>query len=113
ASVRGAVASRTIWRVPTAGGTAAAQQLTRGESIETYPVMLASGKQMAVLGGDAKRPFGVGIVSAVGGTPKYVYPSMTGFPLDDEVVPQLVITKAADGTEIHNQLFLPKDLKAG
>src|SRR5262249_135570 len=69
--------------------------------------------QIAVLGGDAKRPFGVGIVSADGGAPKYVYPSLTGFPLDDEVAPQLVITKAADGTEIHNQLFLPKDREAG
>src|SRR5882757_2016465 len=30
-----------------------------------------------------------------------------------EVAPQLVLTKAADGMEIHNQLFLPKDLKPG
>src|SRR5260221_6652180 len=26
---------------------------------------------------------------------------------------QLIITKAADGTEVHNQLFLPKDLRPG
>ena len=26
---------------------------------------------------------------------------------------KLVLTKAADGMEIHNQLFLPKDLKPG
>jgi hypothetical protein len=42
------------------GGTA--EQVTRGETIETYPAVLSSGKQVAVLGGDAKRPFGVGIV---------------------------------------------------
>jgi dipeptidyl aminopeptidase/acylaminoacyl peptidase len=29
------------------------------------------------------------------------------------VTPQIVITKAPDGLEIHNQLFLPKDLKPG
>jgi dipeptidyl-peptidase 4 len=29
------------------------------------------------------------------------------------VMPELVITKAEDGTEVHNQLFLPKDLKPG
>ncbi len=27
--------------------------------------------------------------------------------------PEIVITKAADSMEIHNQLFLPKDLKPG
>jgi dipeptidyl-peptidase 4 len=104
---------RHIWKVPTAGGTDAAEQLTRGETIETYPAVLASGKQVAVLGGDATHPFGVGLVSANGGAAKYVYPSLSGFPLDTEVVPQLVLTKAPDGMEIHNQLFLPKDLKPG
>src|SRR6185436_19169370 len=102
---------RHIWKVPTAGGTA--EQVTRGETIETYPAVLSSGKQVAVLGGDAKRPFGVGIVPAQGGPAKYVYPSLTAFPLDAEVVPELVITKAPDGLEIHNQVFLPKDLKPG
>jgi dipeptidyl aminopeptidase/acylaminoacyl peptidase len=109
----GDIERRHIWKVPTAGGTDAAVQLTRGESIETYPVVVGAGKQIAVLGGDATHPFGVGLVSAAGGTAKYVYPSLAGFPLDAEVVPELVLTKAADGTEIHNQLFRPKDLKPG
>jgi dipeptidyl-peptidase-4 len=117
----GDIERRHLWKVPTAGGTDAAEQLTRGETIETYPAVLASGKQVAVLGGDAKRPFGVGLVAASNerltqnnqNTVKYVYPSLAGFPTDAEVVPQLVMTKAADGTEIHNQLFLPKDLKPG
>jgi dipeptidyl aminopeptidase/acylaminoacyl peptidase len=106
----GDIERRHVWRVPTAGGTA--EPLTKGETIETYPAALASGR-VAVLGGDAKRPFGVGIVPASGGAPKYIYPSLAQFPIDAEVVPQLVLTKAADGTEIHNQLFLPKDLKPG
>src|SRR6185295_2990468 len=101
---------RHVWKVPTAGG--AAEQLTKGETIETYPAALASGR-IAVLGGDAKRPFGVGLVPATGGAVKYVYPSLTSFPMDAEVEPQLVVTKAADGMEIHNQLFLPKDLRPG
>ena len=106
----GDIERRHIWRVPTAGG--AAEQLTKGETIETYPAALASGK-VAELGGDAKRPFGVGIVAANGGAPHYIYPSLANFPTDAEVVPQLVMTKAADGLDIHNQLFLPKDLKPG
>jgi dipeptidyl aminopeptidase/acylaminoacyl peptidase len=102
----GDIERRHIWKVPTAGGTA--EQVTRGETIETYPAALSSGKHVAVLGGDAKRPFGVGIVPAQGGAAKYVYPSLAAFPLDAEVVPELVVTKAPDGLEIHNQLFLPK-----
>jgi dipeptidyl aminopeptidase/acylaminoacyl peptidase len=107
----GDIERRHIWSVPTAGGTAV--PVTTGETIETHPAVLASGKQIAVLGGDAKRPFGVGIVSAAGGAAKYVYPSLAAFPIDAEVVPRLVLTKAADGTEIHNQIFLPQDLKPG
>jgi dipeptidyl aminopeptidase/acylaminoacyl peptidase len=107
----GDIERRHIWKVPTEGGTA--EPLTRGETIETYPAALASGKQVAVLGGDAKRPFGVGLVPASSGSARYIYPSLASFPLDAEVVPQLVITKAADGVEIHNQLFLPKDLRPG
>ena len=106
----GDIERRHVWRVPTAGG--AAQALTSGETIETYPAALPSGR-VAVLGGDAKRPFGVGLIAATGGAPNYIYPSLAQFPIDAEVTPQLVLTKAADGTEVHNQLFLPKDLKPG
>jgi dipeptidyl-peptidase-4 len=106
----GDIERRHVWKVPTAGG--ATEPLTRGETIETYPAALASGR-VAVLGGDAKRPFGVGLVPAEGGAAKYIYPSLAQFPLDAEVVPELIVTTAADGMEIHNQLFLPKDLKPG
>lgn len=107
----GDIERRHVWKVPTAGGTA--EPLTKSETIETYPAALASGRQVAVLGGDATHPFGVGLVPATGGAANYLYPSLAGFPLESEVVPQLVMTKAADGMEIHNQLFLPKDLKPG
>ena len=107
----GDIERRHVWKVPTAGGRA--EPLTKGETIETTPAPLASGTQVAVLGGDAKRPFGVGLVASNGGAARYVYPSLNGFPLDAEVVPQLVLTKAPDGLEIHNQLFLPKDLRPG
>src|SRR5581483_4957921 len=107
----GDIERRHIWKVAVAGGTAS--PITNGETIETYPAVLASGTQVAELGGDAKRPFGVGIVAADGGSPKYVYPSLDGFPMAAEVTPQLVMTKAADGLEIHNQLFLPRDLRPG
>jgi dipeptidyl aminopeptidase/acylaminoacyl peptidase len=53
-------------------------------------------------------------VPAAGGTPATVYPTLPKeFPLDWHVAPELVLTRAADGLEIHNQLFLPRDLKPG
>jgi dipeptidyl aminopeptidase/acylaminoacyl peptidase len=108
---------RHIWRVPVGGG--APQQLTRGEGIEHDPAVLPSGK-IAVLSADWKRPQSVAIFPAAspsaadGAAQKLVYPVLTrDFPTDAHVKPETVITKAADGMEIHNQLFLPKDLKAG
>ena len=45
---------------------------------------------------------------------KIVFPSSRpGFPTDLHVKPEIVLTKAADGLEIHNQVFLPPDLKPG
>ena len=47
-------------------------------------------------------------------THKIIFPTTRpGFPTDAHVKPDIVLTKAADGMEIHNQLFLPKDLKPG
>jgi dipeptidyl-peptidase 4 len=101
---------RHVWKVPTSGGEPV--QLTRGEGIETYPVPLASGRQVAMLAADARRPQAVAVVPAAGGDPKRIYPTLPkAFPLDQQVVPADVVTKAADGLEIHNQLFLPKGIK--
>src|SRR5262245_36859363 len=108
---------RHIWRVPLAGG--APEQLTRGEGVEHDPVVLPSGK-IAVLSADWKRPQSVAVFPAAAASPmeepaqKVVYPILTKeFPTDAHVKPEIVITKAADGMEIHNQLFLPKDLRPG
>ena len=111
---------RHIWAVPVSGGAPA--QITTGEGVETSPVPLASGKYLATLSADWKMPQSVavgavgsvGAMGAVGATPKIIFPtSRPGFPADAHVKPEIVITKAADGLEIHNQLFLPKDLKPG
>ena len=108
----GDIDRRHVWKAPTSGG--AAVQLTSGDTIETYPAALASGRQVAVLSADAKRPQSVGIVPAGGGTARIIYPTLPkDFPAGDEVVPQNVTTKAPDGLEIRNQLFLPRDLKPG
>jgi dipeptidyl aminopeptidase/acylaminoacyl peptidase len=108
----GDIDRRHVWKVSTGGG--APVQLTKGDDIETYPVPLASGKSVALLSAGATRPQSVGLVPAGGGTVKILYPTLTkAFAADAQVVPQNVLTHAEDGLEIHNQLFLPKDLKPG
>jgi pimeloyl-ACP methyl ester carboxylesterase len=95
-------------------------QVTTGAGIETYPAPLASGKFLATLSADWKMPQSVGIWTLGGAAAqaaaaqKIVFPaSLKNFPTDLHVEPQLILTKAPDGLEIHNQLFLPKDLKPG
>jgi len=108
---------RHIWRVPTAGGTP--EQITKGEGIEHDPVVLPSGK-IAVLSADWKRPQSVAVFPAAttsamdASAQKVLYPILPKeFPTDAHVKPEVVTTKAPDGLEIKNQLFLPKDLRPG
>jgi dipeptidyl-peptidase-4 len=109
----GDIERRHIWSVPTAGGTPP-KQISTGDGIETSPLPLASGKRLAVLYFNAAQPASVGIVPAEGGAPKVVFPTLPkDFPVAAHVTPEIVLTRAADGLEIHNQLFLPKDLKPG
>jgi dipeptidyl-peptidase-4 len=103
---------RHIWAVPTSGG--APRRISQGDGVETYPQPVASGREVAVLYFNAKQPASVALVPAGGGEPKIIFPKLpASFPQAAHVVPQIVITKAADGTEIHNQLFLPKDIRPG
>jgi dipeptidyl aminopeptidase/acylaminoacyl peptidase len=103
---------RHIWAVPVAGGTP--RQVSTGDGIETYPQPLASGRQLAVLYFDARRPASVGLVPATGGTARVIFPTLPrDFPTDAHVVPEVVVVKSPDGLEVHNQLFLPKDLRPG
>jgi dipeptidyl aminopeptidase/acylaminoacyl peptidase len=104
---------RHIWAVAVNGGVP--MQITEGEGVETYPTPLASGKYLVTLSADWNMPQSIGVWKhGTEGPQKIVFPvSMPGFPKDAHVKPEIVITKADDGLEIHNQLFLPKDLKAG
>jgi dipeptidyl-peptidase-4 len=103
---------RHIWAVPTSGGTP--RQVSTGDGIETSPVTLGSSKNIGVLYFDARTPASIGIVATAGGKAKVVYPKLDkGFPTAAHVQPEIILTKAADGLELHNQLFLPKDMKPG
>lgn len=103
---------RHIWAVPTSGGTP--RRVSMGDGIETYPQPLVSGTSLAVIYADATTPASIAIVSTAGGAPKRVFPTLSAsFPTASHVVPEVVKTKAADGLELSNTLFLPKDMKPG
>ncbi|MEW5914832.1 MAG: prolyl oligopeptidase family serine peptidase [Gemmatimonadota bacterium] len=103
---------RHIWAVPVAGGTP--RRVTTGDGIETNPTPLASGRQLAVLYFDARTPATVALTPVSGGAMRKVFPTLgRDFPTDAHVTPEVVIVKSPDGMEVHNQLFLPKDLKPG
>lgn len=104
---------RHIWKVPTAGGDI--RQLTHGATIGTYPVALASGKGAAFLYATARHPTCIATVPAEGGNIEVVAPESLPpeYPMDELVVPELVIVRAPDGLEISCQLFVPRGAKAG
>jgi dienelactone hydrolase len=111
---------RHIWAVPVSGGTA--RQVTTGTGIETYPAPLSSGKTLATLSASWNMPQSLGIWSLSTGSgqasptsQKIVFPTARpGYPTDAHVEPQNVITKPADNAfEIHNQLFLPNNIRPG
>ena len=112
---------RHLWRVPTAGGTP--EQITRGAGIEHTPLLLSSGRYIAALTADWKRPQSVTIFPTpppsapalvAASAQRVIYPALTKeFPSDAHVMPEDVVLKAPDGLQFHNQLFLPKDLRPG
>jgi dipeptidyl aminopeptidase/acylaminoacyl peptidase len=108
---------RHIWAVPTSGGQP--KQVTTGPGIETYPAPLASGKTLATLSAtwNMTQSLGIWPLRPAQGdmvAQKIIFPTARpGFPVDAHVEPQVIMTKAPDGLEIHNQLFLPKDIKPG
>ncbi|MEO6878236.1 MAG: alpha/beta fold hydrolase, partial [Gemmatimonadaceae bacterium] len=107
------IEKRHIWAVPVAGGTP--RQISTDDGVEVSPTPLASGTKLVVLYFNATQPASIGVVPTEGGSTTIVYPTTLpkSFPKDAHVVPQIIVTHAADGLEIHNQLFLPKDLKPG
>jgi dipeptidyl-peptidase-4 len=103
---------RHIWRVSSGGGTP--ERLSTGDGVETHPRPLASGSHVAVLYFGARTPASVALVPANGGAPRIIYPTLgREFPTASHVMPEIVKTRASDGMEVSNQLFLPRDLKPG
>jgi dipeptidyl aminopeptidase/acylaminoacyl peptidase len=98
---------RHLWRVNVAGGPP--QPITSGDGIEMYPVLFDNGRQIAFFHSTARDPFLPFTASIDGSNMKPLAPEALprNFPSAKLVVPEQVIFKAADGWEIHGQLFKP------
>jgi len=98
---------RHLWRVNTSGG--APEQITRGDGIEMYPALFDNGRQIGFFHSTARDPFLPFTASLDGSNMKPLAPQALprDFPSAKLVVPEQVIFKAADGWEIHGQLFKP------
>ncbi|HYY95414.1 MAG TPA: prolyl oligopeptidase family serine peptidase [Pyrinomonadaceae bacterium] len=109
----GDIDRRHLWFVSASGGSPRA--LTAGEKIEWRPTVTGDGQPLVYLGSDARTP-AMPYVMPLEGGPARMLAAQTlprDFPSSRLVAPQQVIFKAADGEEIHGQLFLPADARAG
>jgi dipeptidyl aminopeptidase/acylaminoacyl peptidase len=106
---------RHVWKLAfsDAGSAPAPLQLTSGEGIETQPEIASDNTTVAVLRSDVHTPIRAAVVSAGKLTDLAPQAIPASFPGERFVTPQQVILSAADGMQIHGQLFLPTDLHPG
>ncbi len=109
---------RHLWSVQVTGGQPQAITYLQGsQEIELSPVVTGDGAELAYFHASPNYPAAVRVLHlqerdkpfrsiAAETIPK-------DFPANKLVAPQQVIFKAADGVEIHGQLFLPKDARPG
>jgi dipeptidyl aminopeptidase/acylaminoacyl peptidase len=106
---------RHVWRVVFAadGSHHAIESVTSGEGIETQPVIASDGTTIAVLRSDVRLPMRAAVVekNKLADLAPQAIPA--DFPSARFVAPKQVIFPAADGMQIHGQLFLPEGIKPG
>ncbi len=103
---------RHIRRVSVLGEKATV--LTSGEGLEWEPVELSDGHGIAVLRSDWRTPAHAAMQANGGKLHDLGPPELTaGFPAEAMIKPQPVMLSAADGMQIHGQLFLPPGIKSG
>ena len=96
---------RHLWRVSVEGGTPEA--LSRGDSMEWTPLEIAG--KVVCLGSTATTPAMPYVLASQGRREMIAKSALPAdFPSSQLVTPKQIIFKAADGWEIHGQLFEPK-----
>jgi len=106
---------RHVWSVGFTGQNP--QPLTTGQGIEWSPAALSSTTLLVYFASDAQhpaRPFVMNLTAArTAARPLAPETWPSDFPAQKLDVPRQVVFKSADGSDIHAQLFLPKNLNPG
>ncbi len=103
---------RHVWRVGV--GASRPEAVTTGAGIETAPVVSSDNRTIAVLRSDARLPMRPAIAASTTEIRDLAPNSIPqDFPASQLVAPQQVILPAADGMQIHAQLFLPPHANDG
>lgn len=110
ASNQGDIDRRHLWKVAASGG--APKQLTSGTGIEVSPI--DDGDTTVMLRSDAQTPLRPAMLTA-GGKIEDLAPQIipADYPGRRFVTPKPVLFHAADGLELHGQLFLPANAGDG
>jgi dipeptidyl aminopeptidase/acylaminoacyl peptidase len=103
---------RHVWRVSPSGERLAA--VTTGSGIETAPVMASDNRTVVLLHSDAHMPMRPAFVAGKAEIRNLAAETIpSDFPSQSLVAPQQVIFSAADGMQIHGQLFVPANVNDG
>ena len=102
---------RHIWSMRTDGSSL--KQITEGASIEVSPVVASDNQTVALLHSDSRLPMRPGVVASAEVHDLAPQLISKDFPGSRFVVPQQMIFSAADGLQIHAQLFLPASANDG
>ena len=97
---------RHLWSVAASGG-APPKEITSGEDIEWNPEPVADGSALVFLASSYNQRAHAVVRAGNGNTKPLNADIRPGFPADSLIKPQAVRITAADGLEIHGQLFLP------
>ncbi len=110
-SNQGDIDRRHLWRVAVSGGRPRA--VTTGQGIEWSPVVTEDGA-VALLASDARTPAHAEVMTGSGQRRPLAPGTIPeDFPSRHLVEPQQVVFSAADGMQIHGQLFLPRGARRG
>jgi dipeptidyl aminopeptidase/acylaminoacyl peptidase len=106
-SNQGDLDRRHLWRVGVGGGPP--RPVTRGQMIEWDPALASDGRTLAFFRSGAREP-PAALVMADGGAARELAPGTVpaDFPFRALVEPQPVVITAADGMQVHAQLFAPR-----
>jgi dipeptidyl aminopeptidase/acylaminoacyl peptidase len=99
---------RHIWSVDAAGGQSP-KPVTTGENIEWEPAPAADGSAVAFLASSYNKTAHAMVQTDSGMKPLVPEATPADFPTTALIRPQPVMITAADGIEVHGQLFLPPE----